>query len=213
MKAAAARSLQTEQAAVIDGSSFSLPASPVAMFAPIRVRSASFLLLAALTVALTGCDSDDYREEPRDRTAVQQFTVDFVLGEASFEGPFASTSYDAPEITPEVVDDGLVMAYVREADTWTALPYTYGVEFPEDQNTGDEAAVDYTVTLGFSYEVGFFEVFYELSDYDDYVWDQLEELGPRLVKVVVFSEETVQRNQSLDFKDYGAVQQHFHLDS
>ena len=175
------------------------------MFAPIRVRSASFLLLAALTVALTSCDSDDYREEPRDRPVVQSFFVNFDLDDANFEGPFASISEDAPEITPDVVENGLVMAYFREADTWTALPYTYGVESP------DRPAVDYTVTLGYAFEANFFEVFYELSVDDEQVWSEIP--AQRRIKVVVFSGEAVRRNQSLDFKDYGAVQQHFQLDS
>jgi hypothetical protein len=73
---------------------------------------------------------------------VYSFTVDFFMEDAQFNGPIASVQYDAPEISPRVVEEGAVMAYFREQETWTALPYTYGVE------SADLPAVDRTVTLG-----------------------------------------------------------------
>jgi hypothetical protein len=54
-----------------------------------------------------------------------------------------------------VVEEGPVTAYVHEAGTWTALPYTYGVEAPE------QPIVDYAVSLGYGFEIGFVELFYE----------------------------------------------------
>ena len=167
-----------------------------------RSRFLLFLSLVALVAALTGCDSNEY-DDPRDRPAMRSFEVTFDLDEASFEGPIASIAYDAPEITREVVRNGMVMAYVREADTWTALPYTYGVEAP------DRPAVDYTVTLGHAHDVHFFEVFYELSVNDEQVWSEIPQ--ERRIKVVAFSGAAVQRNQHLNFRDYEAVKQHFEL--
>jgi hypothetical protein len=174
-------------------------------------------LLALGAVALVGCDNDDYerRPPPRDQVDVRDFEVEFDVDEADFEGAIASAAFEAPELTPEVVDNGLVMAYVRVTnvfgdDTWRALPYTYGVEF-EDPDTDEEPPVDYTVTLGFAYEVDFFEVFYELSAYDDFVWDQLAERGPRRIRVVAFTEAAARSNAALDFDDYEAVQERFDL--
>jgi len=47
--------------------------------------------------------------------------------------------------------------FFRDQGTWTAMPYTFGVE------SQDLPAVDYTISLGFGYELGFLEVFYEAS--------------------------------------------------
>ena len=49
------------------------------------------------------------------------------------------------------------LLFFRDQGTWTAMPYTFGVESP------DLPAVDYTISMGFGYELGFLEVFYEAS--------------------------------------------------
>ena len=169
-------------------------------------RHATGRMLLALIVALViaGCDSSGYDESGRERPALRSFVVDFRLEEATFEGPFATVTYDAPEITSRVARSGLVAAYVREEDTWTALPYTYGVE------SEDVPAVDFTATFGYAYERGFVEVFYELSVDDAEVWDAVPK--ERRVKVVIFSQEVVRRyQQRVDFRDYEAVRQRFTL--
>lgn len=122
------------------------------------------------------------------------------MDEAAVDGPVASVQYDAPEITPQVVETGAVMAYFREQDTWTALPYTYGVESPE------LPAVDYTVTLGYAYEEGFLEVFYETST--EAVIDQLPD---QTIKVVVIEDLAAAQSAGVDLSDYGAVKAHFGL--
>lgn len=196
-----------------DGPFAAFPLPPFAMHASLHARHFAGFALLALAVLFAGCDTDDY-DEPRD--TVRSFVVDFDLADADFEGRFASIAYEAPEITPDVARRGLVAAYVRRENafgeiTWTALPYTYGVEFTEDPDSPEEAAVDYTATLGYAYETDLLEVFYELSAYDDFVWDRLEEEGRREIKVVVLSQEAARRSQGLDFGDYEAVQQRFGL--
>jgi hypothetical protein len=181
-----------------------------------RRRAIVWLFSALAVVAWSGCDSD--ASDERERPAVRSFEVTFDVDDADFseEASIASTAYDAPEITPRVMQNGLVMAYARVDNgfgerIWRALPYSYGVEFSPD-TTGREPAVDYTVTLGFGYEIERVEVFYELSAYDDFVWDRLAERGPRRIRVVVFSEEAALRNQSLDVSDYEAVRRRFDLE-
>ena len=77
--------------------------------------------------------------------------------DASINGAVASVQYEVPDLIASVVDEGAVLLFFRDQGTWTAMPYTFGVE------SLDVPAVDYTISMGFGYEVGFLEVFYEAS--------------------------------------------------
>jgi len=163
--------------------------------------------LFGLVLFLVGCDSAGGSGPPGPRgprgypgdPAISAFTVDFFVDEAAINGTVASTTYDAPEVTPSVVQSGMVAAYVREQGTWTALPYTYGVESP------DLPAVDYTVTLGYAFEVGFVELFFEVST--PVVFDLLSN---RTVKFVVLSGSPAALS-SINWNDYSAVASRFGL--
>lgn len=159
--------------------------------------------IAVLAFLIIGCEGPIGPEGPPGPpgVGVQSFTVDFLMEDAVIDGPVASIQYDAPEITPRVVAEGAVMAYFREQGTWTALPYTYGVESP------DLPAVDYTVTLGYAFEEGFLEVFYETST--EAVIDQLPD---QTIRVVVIESLAATRSANVDLSDYGAVKAHFGLD-
>jgi hypothetical protein len=165
------------------------------------------LVLAACAALLfLGCDQGPVGPPgppgPPGDPAVFSFTVDFFLDEAQFNGPIASVQYDAPEISPRVVQEGAVMAYFREQGTWTALPYTYGVE------SENVAAVDRTVTLGFAYEVDFLEVFYEASRPE-----VLDLLPDQEVKVVIIDSFAGARAAGVNLDDYAAVKSYYGLDN
>jgi hypothetical protein len=135
---------------------------------------------------------------------VFSFPVDFFIDEAQLNGPIASVQYDAPEITPRVVREGAVMAYFREQGTWTAMPYTYGIE------SQDVLAVDRTVTLGFAYEADFLEVFYETSVPD--VRDILGFLPDQEVKIVIIDSFAGARSAGVNLNDYASVKSYYGLD-
>ena len=121
----------------------------------------------------------------------------------------ANVSYDMPEFTPPVVDDGAVLVYIRDrSDTWTALPFTFGVE------KIDEPVVDYTFTLGYAMEVGRLDVFVEASSNDDVVWDEILQdpfLGvSRQLKIVVI-EGFFFAKDGPDLRDYEAVKAYYGL--
>ena len=170
------------------------------------LRSARRLLLVTAVLFIAGCDQGPVGPPgppgPPGDPAVYSFTVDFFMADAQFNGPIASVQYDAPEISPRVVNNGAVMAYFREQDTWTALPYTYGVE------SADLPAVDRTVTLGFAYEVDFFEVFYEASRPE-----VLDMLPDQLIKVVIIDSFAGARAAGVDLTDYAEVKAHYGLDN
>jgi hypothetical protein len=163
----------------------------------------SALLVGA--VLLAGCEVNTVESPPPPTQPLAiSFTAPFLLADATVEGTIASVVLDAPEVTPAVVQTGVVLAYVREAGTWTALPFTYGVESP------DLPAVDYTVSLGYAFETGFVEVFYDVSTPAalDFVTD-------RTVKVVVIQGNALTYSAThggLDWRDYEAVRDHFGLD-
>jgi hypothetical protein len=146
-------------------------------------------------VAGAGCDTTVQRAP---ESSVRSFEVDFRMADAVQNGPVASVQFDAPEITPAVARRGAVMAYMREQGTWTALPYTYGVESP------DLPAVDYTVTMGYAYDTDLFEAFYEVSDPQF-----LEGLPDRRIKVVVLEDRA--STYDIDPRNYEAMAQRFGL--
>ena len=118
----------------------------------------NYLMLFVLAIASSGCVEENVGPPgPPGNANVFTLNFDFLLADAIFNGTVASVQYDIPDLTPLVVDEGAVLMFFRDQGTWTAMPYTYGVESP------DVPAVDFTVSLGFGYDVGFLEVFYEVS--------------------------------------------------
>ena len=86
---------------------------------------------------------------PVPQVGMQAVNVVFSLEDATRSGSVASQQFTMPDITRRVVLGGAVLAYFRDQDTWTALPYTIGRESEE------LIAVDYTFTLGYAYDTGF----------------------------------------------------------
>lgn len=125
---------------------------------------------------------------------------DFYLQDAVVNGAVASVQYQVPDLTASVVGDGAVLMFFRDQGTWTAMPYTFGVE------SQDLPAVDYTVSLGFGYEVGFLEVFYEAST--DAI--DLRQLPDREMKLVVI-DGWYYGKRSVDLTDWEAVKAAFGL--
>lgn len=122
------------------------------------------------------------------------FEVPFNVDNAALNGQVLSQQYDAPEITQDVVDNGIVTAYYREQGTWTAMPYTYRVQ---------DGSLDYTVTFAYAFERGFTEVFYEFSNDD-----ALPDLVNREVKFVILygtPAATAELAKSINWSDYEDV--------
>lgn len=139
--------------------------------------SVKLILLVILATGGAACIVEESTgpQGPPGNANVFSLNFDFLLADAVFNGTVASVQYDIPDISVSVVDEGAVLMFFRDQGTWTGMPYTYGVE------SLDVPAVDYTVSLGFGYEVGFLEVFYEVSI------DALDvtELSDREMKAVI----------------------------
>ncbi|MFK7844549.1 MAG: hypothetical protein AB8G77_04550, partial [Rhodothermales bacterium] len=93
----------------------------------------------------SGCIIDSNDNEGT-RTLPVEFL--FSMDDAAINGDVASVQFTVGSVTPNVVDNGAVLAFFREQGTWTAMPYTFGIESP------DLLAVDYTITMGYGYDDG-----------------------------------------------------------
>lgn len=165
-------------------------------------------LVGLFLFVATGCDEGPVGPPgPPGNANVISFNFTFSFDQAVFNGAVASEQYDVPEITPSVVDGGAVLIYFRDQGTWTALPFTVGVE------SADLAAVDYTFTLGFGYDDAFLDVFVEASTDDDVVWDDILTLLPPDydMKIVIIDGFFLGKNTNLDLSDYEAVSAYFGL--
>lgn len=175
-------------------------------------------LLAFFLVLATGCDSNGPVGPPgpqgppgRDGNAnVFSVNFDFSLDDADFTPFVASIRYDVPGITGSVVDDGAVLVFFRDAvDTWTALPFTFGFEAPDDP-----PRVDYTATFGYAYEFERLDILLEASSSDDVVWDLIfEDFGGVFeMKAVVIDGFPAAKMMDVDLRDYQAVKEYFGLE-
>lgn len=162
-----------------------------------RLRSLSLAFsLFAFVLLLAACDT--VHDEPRVRSINLRFSMD----DATFNGNVASVSYDVPELDARVAAGGAVLAFFREQNTWTAMPYTYAVDNPDLQ------AVDYTITLGYAFEDRFVEVFYEASTPQA----PLENQPDRTVKLVIIDADVVSSGKTtIDHTDWQQVKSHYGL--
>lgn len=160
------------------------------------------LPVAALFI-LSGCGNTVVNEQP---ATAYSFTFVFDLDVRERNEAVFSQGFDVPDITPDVTDAGAVLLYFRDQGTWTALPFTLGMEDPE------EPQVDYTATLAYGYDDAFLEVFLEASTDDPVVWDELDEIfGGGISMRAVIIEGVPLSELSVDHQSYDAVESHFDL--
>lgn len=163
-------------------------------------------LLLVGTIAWTGCDGSDDVE-----TDILTLTDTFSLNDSdvSFTDFVANIRYRVPAVTANVVANGAVLVFIEDLEgTWTALPYSYGIESP------DQPLVDYTVSIGYAFASGIIDVFVEASSSDDVVWDEIMSdalLGsPGRVRFVIFNTYIPGKN-SVDITDYEALRDFYGL--
>lgn len=169
-------------------------------------RPLTTFLIAAFLLLATGCERGPAGPVgPRGSNGnANVFSTNFTFSmqDATINGTVASVQYDVPGITASVVDEGAVLLFFREQGTWTAMPYTYGVE-----STTVEA-VDYTVALGYGYDDAFLEVFYETSIDDPSV---LNSQPDRDIKAVIIDGFPLGKG-NVDWTNYEAVKAYFNLE-
>ena len=168
-------------------------------------KSLQLLAAWALVLSSTGCIIEESvgpegPQGPPGNANVYSLGFDFLMVDAVYNGAVASVQYDIPDLTASVVDEGAVLMFFRDQGTWTAMPYTFGVE------SMDLPAVDYTISLGFGYEVGFLEVFYEAST--EAV--DLAGLPDREMKLVVIDGAWYSKG-GIDLTDWQTVRDTFNL--
>ncbi len=181
-----------------------------------RLRSITLFALAMF--AFSGCDSTGVGSRGSDGfdgrdgvdgadgiVNVRSVNFTFSVDAAVINGTVASLQFDVPAITASVVDDGAVLMFFRDQGTWTAMPFTYGVE-SEDP---DLNAVDYTVTLSFGYDDGFIEPFYESSIDIDML--PLDVTPDREMKAVIIDAFLLGK-KGVDHSSWEAVKEAYNLE-
>lgn len=190
-------------------------------------------LLLALFLAVglvAGCDSDDL--DDRDTAAARSLTFtlddrdnrgDFLFdrtfstsgNEVQYEGAFS-------DLTPRIVNDGIVLLYVSDVvdadglrrDGWTALPLTLGFDERTTDAPNGDGFIDYTLTTTYTFDVG--RLFVNLVASDIYTIDFLDEQQNLLAdledirfRLVMLSGTSL--NRGLDYTDYEAVRRAYDL--
>jgi|SRR5690606_22420808 len=164
------------------------------------------VLVVGTALASTGCDGDDGVE-----TDIFTVSDTFSLNhtDVAFTDFVANIRYAISAIGADVVANGAVLVFIEDLHgTWTALPYTYGIE------ATDQPVVDYTVSIGYAFDTGFVDVFVEASSSDDVVWEEILDdalLGTtRRIRFVIFN-TFVRGKTQVDVTDYEALRRHYGL--
>ena len=146
----------------------------------------------AILFTASGCIIDADDDE-----GVVSYPVEFIfsMDDAVINGDVASVQFTVGSVTPNVVDNGAVLAFFREQGTWTAMPYTFAVENP------DIPAVDYTITIGYGYDDGLIEVFYEASTPEAPLFEQPD----RRIKAIILEDLGYLARANVDLNDYESV--------
>ena len=175
-------------------------------------RLVQFIAPVFIVLLLTGCETTIVDEGPRGpqgpagNANVFSLNFNFSMNDAIINGNVASAQFDVPSITTSVVDDGAVLLFFRDQGTWTAMPFTIGVESTETP------AVDYTINLAYGYDDEFIEVFYETSVVDvDFAKTLLLDQPDRQIKAVVIDGYPFGKS-AIDLSDYGQVKELFNLE-
>ncbi len=170
------------------------------------MRLLPLFLIVLVLLSVSACDSAEgppgppgYDGNANVRSVNFTFRpIDATLNDA---GDVISSQYDVPGITRSVVQDGAVLVFFREFGTWTAMPFTFGVESP------DMPAVDYTVTIGYGFDEKFLEVFYEASTGEI----DLREQPEREMKAVIIDGFPASK-AGIDLTDYEQVKAYYGLE-
>ncbi len=162
-----------------------------------------------MLLIVAGCNTQVVGPQgPPGNANVTAVTISFHFDDAIYNGRVASQQYSMPEITLSVVDNGAVLLYFRDQGTWTALPFTLGVE------ADDTPGADYTFTIGYAYDDSFLEVFVETSSASDAVWDDIVALLPPtyVMKAVIIDGFAASVMRDVDVKDLPSVLTYFGLE-
>ena len=173
------------------------------------IRHSRYLPIALVALAFTmaSCDGSDDDIETDIFTTTATFSLN--ADDVAFTDFVASIRYGIPQITANVVENGAVLVFIEDLEgTWTALPYSYGIE------AVDQPVVDYTVSIGYAYDRQILDVFVEASSSDEVVWNEIlsDQLlaATRLIRIVIFN-TYIQGKNSVDLTDYEALRRHYNL--
>jgi hypothetical protein len=158
------------------------------------------LLALAAVLTFAACDSNDF-EDGEAQVISRDFTFD--PQDAAINGNVMSEQFNFSAITQDVVDFGAVLVYFWDQETWTALPYTYPVG-PTDDEFED------TISIGYAFEEGFLEIFYEAS-----VAEVLLDEGPNEdvdMRVVVIRSNGAGKT-GIDLRNYEEVVRYYGLEN
>jgi hypothetical protein len=125
---------------------------------PHRLATAVVAVLALLLPFTTGCDTSTPGPIYGDSgVRSQTFTPQANQFVVNVDGEIASYERTSNLLTPSVVEDGMVLLYARGdlvvvggSGTWTALPYTQGIEAQMPDGT---YYVDYTITYTYAFGI------------------------------------------------------------
>lgn len=169
-------------------------------------RSALLLVLASLLPVLSGCDQNDTIIVEGNDIIVRNFFVSGSDFDISDDNLIGSYQREVAALTADVVDDGAVLLYADGSlllsgggGTWTALPFTVGVDEDED------LFVDYTVSFTYSYDIQDLYIDVVASD-TIYPFGDLPRTEYKLV-LIPGNLFVANGKTGIDYTDYEAVKQ------
>lgn len=149
-----------------------------------------FLILTLLST-LVACTKEGPQGPPGNANVVSS-----TITSSSWEysNPSWSITFTYPAITQDIIDKGAVLVYLKVGQGYNQLPVTI------------YQSSSYSSSLEVASFVGGVKVFWTDSDLT-----QPNNPGQQSFKVVVIAASGLAQNPNIDFKNYEAVKQAFHL--
>jgi len=125
------------------------------------------IVLAALSLSLVSCRKEEFNDYnfTMDTVVLNVKTSDWAYSNDNNNNFFYAT-FDMPEITRDVFENGLVKMYrVYDFNSTDAVQMEMPFTRHYEENVGDDEWVFYTESLDYEFGVGQISIYYTLSDF------------------------------------------------
>jgi hypothetical protein len=170
------------------------------------MKKSILFLMAGAVLTFTSCKKENYDDkyqakgEYGNASIVTSNTVTLNNWSEEFNDGINyeySSQIGWPALTQSIIDNGMVMAYLKDGNTWYAMPFSFSDDNYSSQN------------WNFSFTTGSATI--NVSGYDDFGSYEAADFSGTPVKLVAISNEAKAMHPEVDFNNYTQVASVFGL--
>jgi len=112
-------------------------------------------LFLIVVLSIVSCDQFKGPTGPQGESYVDNTSIinfEFDKDDLTISNQLAIYQINIPEITQEIVDNGIVIVYKLSGSKWQAMPFSMPID------VGEMLSVDYVLDVGYFYETGLLSI-------------------------------------------------------